>query len=61
MSISILNTDTANISSLTRCFKKFGVHPLIANNIDECISNSRKIILPWYWKYEVHEQIQKRN
>ena len=46
MSISILNTDAANISSLTRCFKKFGVHPLIANNIDECISNSRKIILP---------------
>ena len=59
MSISILNTDTANISSLTRCFKKFGVHPLIANNIDECISNSRKIIL--ILKYEVHEQIQKRN
>lgn len=46
MSISILNTDTANISSIVRCFKKFGVNPLITNNIDECISNSRKIILP---------------
>jgi glutamine amidotransferase len=46
MSISILNTGTANISSLIRCLKKIGINPILTKDIDECISSSNKIILP---------------
>ena len=46
MSISILNTETANISSLERCLKKIGVNPILSSSIEECISNSNKVIIP---------------
>lgn len=60
MSISILNTETANISSLTRCLKKIGVNPILSKDIDECISRSNKIILPGIGNMKYLNDLKKK-
>jgi len=46
MLLSILDTGTSNITSVARSVQKIGIDPFISSDIDQCIMQSNKLILP---------------